>query len=373
MKTIEFQKNLIALEDLLIGTGTVSQTRGITPVTVTKINGANLPYDGVDTLADKIDDLQSQIDTLPEVVDQNGNMLTGLINTSALDLDLENRIWRKTISENEVEMYYYDQLMFRYNPTTGDIIVPAAVTGDMYKADNLSGLTNYATARSNMGLVIGTNIQAFSALLLAMAGLAATSGTIEKTGAATVGVYTVSTAGKALIDDADVAAQRATLELGTAALLNVGTAANNIVQLSASAKLPAVDGSALTNVPLDTGALDTALTSAVGFNNYYESAQMAFTHGTAVEVAHGLGVMPKFVQIDLVCQSAEGGFVEGDRMALAINSDAGGGMASWYNATNIGAVTRNATYGCLANSKTGGNAYFSVTPANWKFLFKAWA
>lgn len=37
--------------------------------------------------------------------------------------------------------------------------------------------------------------------------------------------------------------------LGTAALLNVGTSANNVVQLDGSAKLPAVDGSNLTNLP----------------------------------------------------------------------------------------------------------------------------
>lgn len=373
MKKIEFQKNLIALEDLLIGTGTVSQTRGITPVTVTKINGANLPYDGVDTLADKIDNLQLQIDTLPEVVDSEGAMLTGLINSSALDLDLENRIWRKTISDTEVEMYYYNQLMFKYNPATGDLIVPAIATGDMYKADNLSGLADYITARQNMGLEIGVDVQAYSALLLALAGVSDTSGTIEKTGAATVGVYTVSAAGKALIDDIDAAAQRTTLGLGTAAVLNVGTAANNIVQLDGSAKLPALDGSALTSVPLDTGALETALDTALGFNSYYESAQLTFTHGVPVEVAHNLGVVPRLVQIDLVCVTPEGGYVIGDRMALQINSDSGGGMNSWYNSTKIGAVTRYGHYGCLANSKTGGNAYFSVTAANWKFLFKAWA
>ncbi len=41
--------------------------------------------------------------------------------------------------------------------------------------------------------------------------------------------------------------------LGTAATLNVGTAANNIVQLSATGKLPAVDGSQLTNLPSSSG------------------------------------------------------------------------------------------------------------------------
>lgn len=37
--------------------------------------------------------------------------------------------------------------------------------------------------------------------------------------------------------------------LGTAAALNVGTAASNVVQLNGSAQLPAVDGSLLTNLP----------------------------------------------------------------------------------------------------------------------------
>ena len=54
--------------------------------------------------------------------------------------------------------------------------------------------------------------------------------------------------------------------LGTAAALNVGTSALNVVQLDASAKLPAVDGSQLTNLPSGAttlGALtDVTITSA---------------------------------------------------------------------------------------------------------------
>lgn len=55
----------------------------------------------------------------------------------------------------------------------------------------------------------------------------------------------VSSFGATLIDDANASAARSTLGLGTAAVLNVGTSANNIVQLDGSAKLPAVDGSQL--------------------------------------------------------------------------------------------------------------------------------
>ena len=44
------------------------------------------------------------------------------------------------------------------------------------------------------------------------------------------------------------AGARTNLGLGTAAVLNTGTAANNIVQLDSNAKIPAVDGSQITNI-----------------------------------------------------------------------------------------------------------------------------
>jgi hypothetical protein len=91
--------------------------------------------------------------------------------------------------------------------------------------------------------------QASDAELTAIAGLtsAADKG-IQFTGSGTAATYDLTAAGKALLDDADASAQRTTLGLGTAATLNVGTSANNVVQLDGTGKLPAVDGSQLTNI-----------------------------------------------------------------------------------------------------------------------------
>ena len=106
-----------------------------------------------------------------------------------------------------------------------------------------------AAGRTTLGVVIGTDVQAYDAELAALAGLtsAADKG-IQFTGSGTAATYDLTAAGKALLDDADASAQRTTLGLGTAATLNVGTSANNVVQLDGTGKLPAVDGSQLTNI-----------------------------------------------------------------------------------------------------------------------------
>jgi len=60
--------------------------------------------------------------------------------------------------------------------------------------------------------------------------------------------------------------------LGTAAALDVGTGASNVVQLDGSGLLPAVDGSQLTNLPAPTLDLndltDVTFTAGAGINNY---------------------------------------------------------------------------------------------------------
>lgn len=87
-----------------------------------------------------------------------------------------------------------------------------ASTAILLKADNLSGLANTATSRTNLGVAIGTNVQAFSALLLAFAGLSPAANKLPYfTGAATMALADLTSFARTLLDDSTALAARATL------------------------------------------------------------------------------------------------------------------------------------------------------------------
>jgi hypothetical protein len=117
-----------------------------------------------------------------------------------------------------------------------------------------------STALSSINLTsfnddLGSTYQPLDAGLTSISGLTTSADKmIYTTASDTYEVTSLTSAGRAILDDADAAAQRTTLGLGTAATEDVGTGANNVVQLDGSSRLPAVDGSQLTNLP--SGASD---------------------------------------------------------------------------------------------------------------------
>ena len=139
----------------------------------------------------------------------------------------------------------------------GSQLTNISPTGALLITNNLSDLNNATTARTNLGLGtaatqdVGTTANDV-VQLNASAQLPAVDGSLLTNVTATDS--TKLAIANNLSDLNNVATARTNLGLGTAATQDVGTSANNVVQLDGTAKLPAVDGSQLTNIS-PTGAL----------------------------------------------------------------------------------------------------------------------
>lgn len=135
-------------------------------------------------------------------------------------------------------------------------ITGGSITGitDLAIVDGGTGSSTASGARTNLGLAIGSDVQAYDAGLASIAGLTTTADQIVYTTASdTYAVSSITAFGRSLVDDADAATARTTLGLGTAA-----TAASTDF---ATAAQGALADTALQNVVEDTtpqlgGSLD---------------------------------------------------------------------------------------------------------------------
>lgn len=115
-----------------------------------------------------------------------------------------------------------DRILGRSTAGAGDIEEITCTAAGRAILDDLDA----AAQRTTLGLVIGTNVQAYDAELAAIAGLTSAADRLPYfTGLGTAALATFTAAGRALVDDADASAQRTTLGLGGLATLStVGTA-----------------------------------------------------------------------------------------------------------------------------------------------------
>jgi hypothetical protein len=102
------------------------------------------------------------------------------------------------------------------------------ITGitDLAIADGGTGASTASAARTNLGVAIGTNVQAYDAGLQSISGLTTTADQmIYTTSSDTYATSSLTSAGRALLDDASASAQRTTLGLGTLATQDANSVA----------------------------------------------------------------------------------------------------------------------------------------------------
>ncbi len=157
-----------------------------------------------------------------------------------------------------------------------------------------TGGTSASAARTNLGLAIGTNVQAYSAALASVAGLTTSADKmIYTTASDTYAVTALSSFGRTLVDDADASTARSTLGLAigtnvqaySAALASVAgltTSADKMIYTTASDTYAVTALSSFGRTLIDDADASTARTTlglAIGTNIQAYSAALASVAG----------------------------------------------------------------------------------------------
>ena len=148
--------------------------------------------------------------------------------------------------------------------TLGTVTTGAWAATDVAVAHGGTGASNASTARTNLGVAIGSNVQAYDAGLASIAGLTtAANKMIYTTGSDTYAVTDLSEFAIEILNDADAAAVRATIGAGSSSASQFSDLADVGVTTNDAGRLMVADGDSWESVVVNgdiTLAADGAMT-----------------------------------------------------------------------------------------------------------------
>ena len=229
---------------------------------------------------------------------------------------------------------------------TTPTITGGSISGitDIAVADGGTGASDPAVARTNLGLAIGTNVQAYDATLQSLAAL----GTAADKYAYTTGVDTwaegaITAAGRAILDDADAVAQRTTLGLGTMAT----QAASSVAITGGTVAFSVLAGRAFgsfSDITDQTGSVSTP--TAVIF-------------GTNEITGNGISIVTDGSNLTRITFAAAGTYMIAPNLQFN-NSDGNDRVATVWLRKNGTDIARSTTKISVPKSTDGGSVFFQI-------------
>jgi hypothetical protein len=255
-----------------------------------------------------------------------------------------------------------------------------SLTGSVTSFNTRAGAVTLSSG--DVTTALGFTPQTVNANLTAIAGLtsAANKG-VQFTGSGSAAVYDLTTAGKALLDDADAAAQRTTLGLGTAAVLATGISDTNVPKFTSGVadddflKVAgtAIEGRSAAEVLSDIGGI-TASSSDTLSNKSIAASQLTGTIATA-RLGSGTASSSTFLAGDQTYKtiSSNPEKLVKDFTLTSGKTVTAGIMASVDSSGEVGTLpTLNTTGTYRATAGTENQYYGSGQPGNSLVAYNGW-